>query len=97
VTVTGYTTTRNLTKVEVTVRRKSGKSEAFSFDVAQAAQLWFGSAASLSSGGLFSAAVPFGVSGTVDERARLLADLEGVTVKVSNERGTSAEISAPVF
>lgn len=97
VTVTGYTTTRNLTKVEVTVRRKSGRSESFSFDVAQAAQLWFGSAASLSSGGLFSAAVPFGVSGTAEERARLLADLEGVTVKASNERGTSAEISAPVF
>jgi hypothetical protein len=96
VTVTGYTTTRNLTKVEVTVRRKSGRTETFSFDVAQAAQLWFGSAASLSTGGLFSATVPFGVSGTAEERARLLADLEGVTVRVSNERGTSAEISAPV-
>ncbi|GIU78055.1 MAG: hypothetical protein KatS3mg005_1293 [Bryobacteraceae bacterium] len=96
VIVTGYTTTRNLTKVEVTVRRKSGRTETFSFDVAQAAQLWFGSGASLTTGGLFSATVPFGVSGTAEERARLLADLEGVTVKVSNERGTSAEISAPV-
>jgi hypothetical protein len=96
VAVTGYSTTRNLTKMEVTIRRRTGKTETFSFDVGQAAQLWFGSAASLSTGGLFTATAPFTLVGSVEERNRLLEDLEGVAVKVTNERGTSAEFSAPV-
>jgi hypothetical protein len=95
VVVTGYTTTRSLTKMEVTIRRKGGKTETFSFDVAQAAQLWFGTAGSLSYGGLFSATAPFGVIGSQDDRTKLLEELESVTVKVTNERGTSAEFTAP--
>ena len=96
VVVTGYSTTRNLTKMEVTIRRRTGRSETFSFDVGPAAQLWFGSAASASYGGLFSATAPFTVVGSTDDRNKLLEELEGVTVKVTNERGTSAEFSAPV-
>lgn len=95
VVVTGYTTTRSLTKLDVTVKRRGGKTETFSFDVAQAAQLWFGTAASLSYGGLFSATAPFSVTGSQDDRAKLLEELESVTVKVTNERGTSAEFTAP--
>lgn len=95
VVVTGYSTTRSLTKMEVTIRRRTGKSETFTFDVGPAAQLWYGSAASLSFGGLFSATVPFTVVGSTDDRNKLLEELEGVTVKVTNERGTSAEFSTP--
>lgn len=95
VVVTGYSTTRSLTKMEVTIRRRTGKSETFTFDVGPAAQLWFGSAASLGSGGLFSATAPFSVIGSTDDRNKLLEELEGVSVKLTNERGTSAEFTAP--
>lgn len=95
VVVTGYSTTRSLTKMEVTIKRRTGKTETFTFDVSQAAQLWFGSAGSLSTGGLFSATAPFTVLGSTDDRNKLLEELEGVTVKVTNERGTSAEFSTP--
>jgi len=95
VVVTGYSTTRSLTKMEVTIRRKGGKSETFIFDVTAAAQLWFGGAGSLSYGGLFTATAPFTVLGSTDDRNKLLEELESVTVKVSNDRGTSAEFSAP--
>lgn len=95
VVVTGYSTTRSLTKMEVTIRRRTGRTETFSFDVGPAAQLWFGSSASASYGGLFSASVPFAIVGSTEDREKLVEELEGVTVKVSNERGTSAEFSGP--
>ncbi len=95
VVVTGYSTTRSLTKMEVTIRRRNGKSETFHFDVTAASQLWFGSLGSLSYGGLFSATAPFTVTGSTDDRTKLLEELEGVTVKMTNENGTSTEFSAP--
>lgn len=95
VVVTGYSTTRNLTRMEVTVRRRNGRSESFALDVAQAAALWFGSAGSISYGGLFSATAAFTVSGSADDRAKLLAELEGVTVKMSNSAGAGAEFKSP--
>ena len=93
VVVTGYSTTRSLTKMEVTIRRRTGKSETFSFDVAAASQLWFGSPGSLNYGGLFSATAPFTVTGSTEDRNKLLEELEGVSVRLSNERGTSAQFS----
>ncbi|MGB9609324.1 MAG: hypothetical protein ACPL7M_00005, partial [Bryobacteraceae bacterium] len=95
VVVTGYTTTRTLTKLEVTVKRRSGKAETFTFDVAAAAALWFGSAGSLNYGGLFSATAPFAVAGSTSDRNKLLEELESVTVKVSNEKGTSEAFTSP--
>jgi len=95
VVVTGYSTTRSLTKMEVSIRRKGGKTEAFTFDVSPAAMLWFGSAGSLSYGGLFTATAPFTILGSTDDRNKLLEELEGISVEISNERGTSGEFSAP--
>ena len=95
VVVTGYTTTRTLTKLEVRVKRRSGKEETFTFDVSAAAALWFGSANSLSYGGLFSATAPFAVAGSTSDRNKLLEELESVTVKVSNERGASEAFTSP--
>jgi hypothetical protein len=95
VVVTGYSTTRSLTKMEVSIRRKGGKTEAFTFDVSPAAMLWFGSAGSLSYGGLFTATAPFTILGSTDDRNKLLEELEGISVKISNEHGTSGEFSAP--
>lgn len=95
VVVTGYTTPRNLTKLEVTVRRKNGRADAFAFDVSSASALWFGSAGSLSYGGLFTATAPFTILGSANDRTKLLEELEGVTVKVSNSSGTGTEYSAP--
>lgn len=95
VVVTGYTTTRSLTKMEVTVKRKNGRADTFSFDVSPAAALWFGSAGSLTYGGLFTATAPFTILGSTEDRNKLLEELEGVSVKVSNEVGASAEFRAP--
>lgn len=95
VVVTGYSTTRELTKMEVTIQRRGGKSETFAFDVSAASRLWFGSAPSLSFGGLFSATAPFMVIGSAEDQAKLLEELEGVKVKLVNERGVSAEFQSP--
>lgn len=95
VVVTGYTTTRSLTEMEVTIRRKSGRADSFRFDISRASMLWFSSSGSLSFGGLFTASVPFLITGNQDDRTKLLEELQGVTVKVSNSLGTSAEFTAP--
>lgn len=95
VVVTGYSTPRNLTKMEVTVRRKNGRADTFTFDVATASALWFQNPGSLSYGGLFTATAPFTVQGSTNDRTKLLEELEGVTVKVSNAIGTSAEFRTP--
>lgn len=95
VVVTGYTTTRSLAEMEVTIKRKNGRADTFRFDISRAASLWFGSSGSLSYGGLFTATAPFLITGSADDRTKLLEELQGVTVKVSNSLGNSAEFTTP--
>lgn len=95
VVVTGYTTTRSLAEMEVTIKRKNGRADTFRFDISRAASLWFGSSGSFSYGGLFTATAPFLITGSADDRTKLLEELQGVTVKVSNSLGNSAEFTTP--
>lgn len=93
--ITGYSTPRSLTALEVTVKRKSGKSEVFRFDVASSAALWFQSAPSLEYGGLFTATAPFTILGSADDRNKLIEELDTITVTAENERGVSQPVTAP--
>lgn len=91
--VTGYTTPRNLKKIDLTVKRSGGQEQAFSFDVTASAAVWFGSASSQGYGGLFSAVAPFTITGSVDDRNKLLQELTGATVTVTNDRGASQPLT----
>lgn len=91
--VVGYTTTRSLNTLTVTLNPVSGytfPTSQFSFDLSQAANLWFQGSTSQSFGGQFQVAVPFNLSGTVPTGQTLIQSIASVSVTISNSVGTSS-------
>jgi hypothetical protein len=98
-TVTGFSTTRSLTALNVQFAPAAGFSvptTPFNVDLSQVAAAWFQSSASLTFGGQFTATIPFTLQGTVSSGQSLLAGISSVSVTVSNERGTSNSVQTSV-
>lgn len=91
--VTGYTTPRNLKKIDLTITTTDGKANPFSFTLDTTATLWFNSTSSQNYGGLFSILIPFTVTGTVDERSAYIAQIASISATATNDRGASTALS----
>jgi hypothetical protein len=94
--VSGISTTRSLTRLEVEFKPRAGvtlTTPKLTINVEAESLLWFRSAASQGFGGVFQLSVPltFTVTGTANE-----SPIESLTVSVANERGTSNTVTAPV-
>lgn len=91
--ITGYTTPRNLTKVDLTISRDGKDDAAFSFDVTATSSIWFNTSGSQGFGGLFSASVPFRITGSADDVTKLIDEIRSATAIVSNRSGASQPIT----
>ncbi len=97
--VTGYTTTRTLTTLNVQFTAAAGfqlTTAQVNIDVRQAATLWFQSSGSQSFGGQFTLTVPFTLQGTPPAGTTLLSTIGSVAATLSNERGSSNSLQTTV-
>ncbi len=97
ISVTGFTTTRNLTSWNVQFTTAAGYSmpiTQFSVDVSQISTVWFQSAASRAYGGQFTLSIPFTFQGTVPAGQTVLSSLASVAVTLTNSVGTSNSLQA---
>jgi len=98
--LTGYSTTRSLTTLNVTFTAASGftlGTTSLTIDISQPSAAWFSSAASSSGfGGLFQIAELFTLQGTAPKNQTLIEQIASVAATVSNSTGTSGSLSAPV-
>ncbi len=93
--VIGYSTTRTLTTLNVTITPAAGFNVAasqFTVDLRQVAPLWFQSTTAQSFGGQFEIAIPFTLQGTVPTGQTLLQTIAAVSVTAANEVGTSNSV-----
>ncbi|HKD06930.1 MAG TPA: choice-of-anchor D domain-containing protein [Bryobacteraceae bacterium] len=95
VTVHGYTTTRNIEKVTVTLTPTSGSNlsaTTFTADVTAAAQSFFQTGAGQATGGQFNLDLPFTLSNgntSSTSTTDLTKEVQSVAVTVTNEVGSS--------
>jgi hypothetical protein len=97
--LTGYTTTRSLSSLNVTFTPASGFNIATTqptIDLTQGSDVWFLSSASSSYGGLFTITMPFNLQGPVKTGQTLIEAIASVTATVSNGIGTSNSAPAPL-
>lgn len=97
--ITGYTTTRTLTSVNVQFTAASGSTLGTStatVDIRQSAALWFQTTASQSLGGQFTVTIPFTLQGTPPVGTTLLQLIGSVSATVSNERGASNSLQVKI-
>jgi len=97
--LTGYSTTRSLTSLNVTFNPASGfniGTSQLTIDLSQVSTAWFASAASVSFGGQFAITMPFTLTGTVKAGQALIDSIASVTATVSNSVGTSGSLQANV-
>ncbi len=90
VTVSGFSTTRDITQAAFTFSAASGSSLTSSTQTANLASTftsWYASSASAVFGSQFTIAIPFGISGDVTA-------IGSVTVTISNSVGASAPVTA---
>lgn len=95
----GYSTTRDLSTLNITLTPASGfnlGTSQFTTDVSGAASVWFQSTASQAIGGLFEVSVPFNLTGTAPKNETLLEAIASVSATISNSVGTSSTIQANV-
>ncbi len=101
VALVGYTTTRSLTKANVSFKGKPGYNfpqTDFSVDLTASSFLWFTSASSVPYGGQFLMQLPFSISNSDTSNSALppIQAIESVTVTVTNSVGTSNALTALV-
>lgn len=97
IVVVGHTSTRSLTRMQVTLNPAEGsnvRSTAFEFDLAPSSTLWFQSQTSRSFGGQFSVVTPFVAEG---QTLPPNLGLSSVSVTISNELGDSPAVSTSQF
>ena len=90
--VSGFSTTRSLSKMTVQFAIASGftvTTSQVTVDLSQAAAAWFDSSNSVGFGGQFIVQVPFTFQGTAPSGQTLLNSVTGATVTISNAQGTS--------
>lgn len=92
----GYSTTRSLSTLNVTLNPASGynlTTSQFPIDLSGPAGVWFGSSASLTFGGQFQVTVTFNLSGTAPKGKTLLQAIASVSATISNSSGTSTSLA----
>lgn len=96
--ITGYSTTRSLTSLNVTFSAAAGFSlpTVPPIDLTQVAPSWFQSTSAQSFGGQFAITIPFTLQGTVSTGQTLLQAITAVSANVSNALGTSNSLEATV-
>lgn len=97
IVISGYTTTRELDSLSVTLTGASGfnlTSSQVSVDLSGASAFWFQSTASQAFGGAFQVSVPFSLTGTAPKNETLLQAIASVTATISNSVGTSNSAQA---
>src|SRR5580693_4777889 len=97
--VTGFTTTRSLTSLNVQFTAAAGftlASPTVTVDLTSAATVWFDSASSQGFGGNFTVSVPFNFSGTVPANTSLLQSITSVSATISNTVGASNGVSTTI-
>jgi len=97
--IVGYTTTRSLSTLTITLAPASGytfPTSQFPMDLSQVSDLWFQSSGSQAFGGQFQISVPFNLTGTPPKSQTLLQSLASVSVTVSNGVGTSNTLQSNV-
>lgn len=87
--ITGYSTPRDLTTIQLTIQRDRHDDASYVFDVSASSNIWFNSGGSQGFGGLFTAVVPFQVVGSVDDFNKLVDELRSAAAIVSNSLGAS--------
>jgi hypothetical protein len=95
--LTGYSTTRSLSSLSVTLTAATGFTITTSIqaiDLTQVSTAWFSSSASVSFGGQFLVTMPFTLQGTVKTGQTLIESIASVTATVSNSIGTSNSLPA---
>ena len=95
----GYSTTRDLSSLNVMLSPASGfnlGTSQFTTDVSGAASVWFQSTASQAFGGLFEVSVPFSLTGTAPKNETLLQAIASISATISNSVGTSSTIQTNV-
>jgi hypothetical protein len=96
---TGYSTTRNLTTLNVQFTAATGftlSGGQVSVDLSPEATVWFDSTGSQSFGGQFTVSVPFTFSGTVPKGDTLLQTIASFSATISNSVGASNSVSGPI-
>jgi hypothetical protein len=97
--LTGYSTTRSLSSLNVTFNPASGfniGTSQLTIDLTQVSTAWFSTTASQSYGGQFAITMPFTLQGTVKAGQALINSIASVTSTVSNSTGTSGSLQANV-
>jgi hypothetical protein len=97
--LTGYTTTRSLSSLSVTITPATGfniQTSIPAISLSQASTTWFASSASEAFGGQFSVTETFTLQGTAKTGQTLLQSIASVTATVGNNVGTSSSLSASV-
>lgn len=98
--VAGYSTTRTLAKATVSFKLKAGYSAnltEFTQDISTSGFLWFASTSSAAYGGQFLATIPITLgAASAGSTISPVQGIESVTVTISNEKGVSSAITAPV-
>jgi len=97
--LTGYSTTRSLASLNVTLTAAAGyniQTSVPAINISGVAGAWFGLAASEAIGGLFQITESFVLQGTVKTGQTLIQSIAGVTATVSNGIGTSNSVQAAV-
>lgn len=98
VTLTGYTTTRVLSKLNVQFTPAKGQTfnpSQLTIDVSSTASAWFQGATASGFGGSFLVAIPFTLSGG-SSTATLVQLLQSVSIAATNDVGTSSAITVPI-
>lgn len=97
----GHATTRTITKITVSVKGKPGfnfPATEFTQDLTANSFLWFNSPAAAGFGGQFVIQFPVSLRSSDTSSAAVppIQAIESVTVTLTNERGTSNALTAPV-
>lgn len=97
-TLTGYTTTRVLSKLTVQFTPANGQSfnpAQLTIDVSSTASAWFQGSTASGFGGSFLVAIQFALSGG-SSTATLAQLLQSVSITATNDVGTSSAIAVPI-
>lgn len=99
--VSGVTSTRSLTRMDVTFKGKPGfnlPQTTFTLDLTGPSLLWFSIPGSSGFGGQFTARVPFvlSTSSTSSDAVPPTRAIESVSLTITNDRGTSSSVTVMV-
>jgi hypothetical protein len=98
--VNGFASSRSLQRMELQFTPREGRTldtTQLTVDLTAESRLWFQSAASLTAGGQFSIEMPFSLSGgATNPPEDVVARIDTIRVRVTNELGNSNEITIVV-